>query len=150
MKTTTKFLSVLFLLFAMTTTVFSQSVEKTLVKSFNLKGKQTVVLNVEGNVDVQEWNKDIMRIQMSIELSNGTSSMLKSLVQARRYNIVSAVDGEALNINVPGLSKTVTVGGQTLTEKITYTVFAPSNVEVKLSNTASASVDTEMSTSSLK
>ena len=147
---TSKFLSVLFLLVAMTTTVFAQTIEKTLVKSFNLKGKQIVVMNVEDNVDVKEWNNDIMRVQMSIELSNGTNSMLKSLVQARRYNIVSAVDGEALNINVPGLSKTVTIGGQTLTEKITYTVFAPSNVEVKLSNTASASTEREGSSSSLK
>ena len=134
----------------MTTTVFAQNVEKTLVKSFNLKGKQTVVMNVEGNVDIQKWNKDIMRVQMSIELSNGTNSMLKSLVQARRYNIVSAVDGEALNIQVPGLSKTVTVGGQTLTEIITYTVFAPKDVEVKLSSTETASADTKSETSSLK
>ena len=134
----------------MTTTVFAQNVEKTLVKSFNLKGKQTVVMNVEGNVDVQEWNKDIMRVQMSIELSNGTNSMLKSLVQARRYNITSAIDGDAMNIKVPGLSKTVTVGGQTLTEKITYTVFAPSDVEVKLSSTATASADNKSETSSLK
>ena len=150
MKTSTKFLSVLFLSVTMTTTVFAQNVEKTLVKSFNLKGKQTVVMNVEGNVDVKEWNNDIMRVQMSIELSNGTNSMLKSLVQARRYNIVSAVDGDALNIKVPGLSKTVKVGGQSLTEKITYTVFAPKDVEVKLSSTETASANTENSSSSLE
>ena len=131
------------------TSAFAQNAERTLVKSFNLKGKQIVVMEVDGNVEVKEYSGDIMRIQMSIELTNGSNSMLKSLIQARRYTLVSTVDGEELKINMPSMEKQVKIRGKELTEKISYTVFAPANVQVKLSNESSASTAEELKSSSL-
>jgi len=132
------------------TSAFAQNAERTLVKSFNLKGKQVVVMEVDGNVEVKEWNGDIMRIQMSIELTNGSNSMLKSLIQARRYTLVAAVDGEEMKINMPSLEKQVKIRGRKLTEKISYTVFAPTDVQVKLANESSASALDDSESSSLK
>ncbi len=131
-------------------TTFAQTNERTLVKSFNLKGKQVVVMDVDGNVEVKEWKGDIMRIQMAIELTNGSNSMLKSLIQARRYSLVSVIEGEELKINMPSMEKQVKVRGKELNEKITYTVFAPADVQVKLSNDSSASTDGDLKNSSLK
>lgn len=135
---TLKIYSIVLLATMVASTSFAQQAERTLVKSFNLKGKQTVVMNVDGNVEVKEWNNDIMRIQMSIELTNGTNSMLKSLVQARRYNLVAVAKGEEMNINMPSMEKKVKISGKELTEKISYTVFAPAHVQVKLTNESSA------------
>lgn len=126
----------------------AQNAEKVLVKSFNLKGKDVVVMEVDGNVEVKEWSNDIMRVQMSIELTNGSNSMLKSLVQARRYNLIANVDGEELKVNMPSMDKQVKVRGIELREKISYTVFAPAHVQVKLANETSANTNSDNKKSS--
>jgi len=147
---TLKFYSLIMLATMVANTVIAQNAERTLVKSFNLKGKQVVVMDVDGDVEVKEWNGDIMRIQMSIELTNGSNSMLKSLVQARRYTLIAAVEGEKLKINMPSMEKQVKIRGRELTEKISYTVFAPTDVQVKLTNESSASALDDSESSSLK
>ena len=131
-------------------TSLAQNAERTLVKSFNLKGKQVVVMDVDGNVEVKEWNGDIMRIQMDIQLTNGSNSILKSLIQARRYTLISAIEGEEMKINMPSMEKQVKVRGKELNEKISYTVFAPADVQVKLTNESSASTDAELENSSME
>ncbi|HFC01125.1 MAG TPA: hypothetical protein ENJ53_10005 [Phaeodactylibacter sp.] len=145
---TLKIFTILSLVTIVTTTSFAQNTERTLVKSFNLKGKDMVMMNVNGDVEVKEWNQDIMRIEVSINLTNGTSSMLKSLIRAKRYNLTSVVNGDALEIQMPSLKRKVKVSGKELTEKITYTVFAPADVQVKLSDETSASnvIDVKNST----
>ena len=126
-------------LFLLSTLAFSQAAEKTLVKAFNLQGNQTVVLDLPGNVEVQEWNNTIMRIQMTISIENGSNSMLKSLITAGRFNLKSEVKDQEYFVYSPGMHKKVTVSGQELKEKILYTVFVPQHVTVKLNDTASTS-----------
>lgn len=147
MKTPKLFATILLATMVASTT-FAQSVEKTLVKSFNLKGQDIVLMDVAGNVEVKEWNGDIMRIQMSIELTNGTNSMLKSLVQARRYNLMGKVKGDEYVVNMPSLAKQVKIRGKELKEKISYTVFVPADVQVKLSDDSTVSKNTDMKNSS--
>jgi len=143
-----RYLSTVLLATLLTTTISAQNPEKVLVKSFNLQGQQTVVMAVGGNVEVKEWSNDIMRIQMNIELTNGTNSMLKSLIQAKRYSLKANKDGDAMVINMPSLEKKVKISGKELTEKISYTVFAPADVQVKLANESSASKTVETKDSS--
>ena len=130
------------LLLLVSTISYSQSqVEKTLVKSFNLHGSDVVVLDLDGQVEVQEWKNEIMRVQMTINLSEGTSSMLKSLIQVGRYNLVSK-DGEEYTIYAPAMKKEIKVRGKVLKENIVYTVFAPENVTVKMAGEASTNART--------
>ena len=117
----------------------SQQAEKILVKSFNLKGNTIVLMDVKGNIEVKEHKRDFIRVQMAIELRNGTSSILCSLIKAKRYNLVGSVVDDHFVLNMPSLEKRVKVGGKELSEKVSYTVFAPSDVLVKLSNDTSAS-----------
>lgn len=117
----------------------AQQAEKILVKSFNLKGNTIVLMDVKGNIEVKEHKRDFIRVQMAIELRNGTSSILCSLIKAKRYNLVGSVVDDHFVLNMPSLDKRVKVGGIELSEKVSYTVFAPSDVLVKLSNDTSAS-----------
>ena len=48
----------------------AQQTQKTLIKSFNLKGNDFVMLNFDGKVEIKEWNNDVLRVQMGIELQN--------------------------------------------------------------------------------
>ena len=117
----------------------AQQAEKILVKSFNLKGNTIVLMDVKGNIEVKEHKRDFIRVQMAIELRNGTSSILCSLIKAKRYNLVGSVVDDHFVLNMPSLEKRVKVGGKELSEKVSYTVFAPSDVLVKLSNDTPAS-----------
>ena len=96
-------------------------------------------MDVKGNIEVKEHKRDFIRVQMAIELRNGTSSILCSLIKAKRYNLVGSVVDDHFVLNMPSLEKLVKVGGIELSEKVSYTVFAPSDVLVKLSNDTSAS-----------
>ena len=133
------FLTIFTLIFAITIAT-SQS-EKTLVKSFNLKGMQVVVLDLDGEVEVREWKNSIMRVQLTIMIERGNDSMLKSLVRAGRYNLYSEVSDEDFKIFAPGTKKEMRVSGQNLNEDITYIVYAPENVIVKMAGEASTDVE---------
>ena len=148
MKTLRIFTTVLLAIMIANTAV-AQQAEKILVKSFNLKGNSIVLMDVDGNVEVKEHKGDFIRVQMAIELTNGTSSILCSLIKAKRYNLIGTVVEDQLVLNMPSLEKQVKVGGKELTEKISYTVFAPEDVLVKLSNESSASKTKDKNSSEL-
>lgn len=114
--------------------------EKTLVKSFNLQGKETVLLDLGDNVEVKSWDSKIMRIQMEITLEDAASHMIKSLVQVGRYNLKAEFQDDFMLIAAPAMRKEIRVRGQLLKENIVYTVFTPKDVTVKMADEASASL----------
>ena len=130
-------------LFSLITTsiLFGQGAEKTLVKSFNLKGDKAVLLDLDADVDVQEWSGELLRIQINLNLANGSSAMLKSLIVAGRYNLVSVNEGGEMTVSAPGLKKDVKIRGKELVENISYTVFAPSDVMVKIADESSTKLE---------
>ncbi|MEK7254769.1 MAG: hypothetical protein AAB316_08495, partial [Bacteroidota bacterium] len=106
----------------------------------SLKTAQSILLDLDGAVEVKEWNQDQVRIQMTITLQNGSEIMLKSLVQAGRYNVESSEKDGELKIYVPGLAKHVRMrNGEDLLETVSFQVFAPANVSLKLGDSASSS-----------
>ncbi|MCI4650725.1 hypothetical protein [Phaeodactylibacter sp.] len=115
------------LLFA-TTTLIGQQVEKTLVKSFNLGGLQTVSLNVEAPVEVVDWDQPFMRVQMHIELDRGSEALLKSLVRAGRYNLTADEAEGTYSIVAPNLGREIKIGGQPLNDRISFVIKKPRSV----------------------
>ncbi len=135
MKARTIILTGIFFLMA-SSMMFGQNVEKTLVKSFNLKGADVVYMDVTGDVDVQQWDKKFMRIQLTIALENSSERILKSLVEARRYGLKAKYTDHEMTVFAPGLAKDVKIKGVKLNEKIGYTVYVPKNVTVTIENGA--------------
>ena len=131
------------------TSVFTQTAEKTLVKSFNLKGNQLVILDLAGQVEIIDWSNDLMRMNMTVSLENGNEGMLKSLVQVGRYNLNSEEEDSGLLVNAPNLQRQITVRGNEIKENISYIVYKPENVEVQLLNEISSSKESVNGTSSM-
>jgi len=126
----------------MVVSAFAQQLtEKTLVKAFNLNGNDLVVLNIDGDIEVQQWSNKIMRVQIDIAAENVPDATLKSLVTAGRYNLKATETSDGLQIDAPGLKRKVTLRGEELKEHISYVVFVPENVMVNIKNDASASVE---------
>ena len=123
------FLLVLFVAFG---TALGAQTEKTLVKAFNLDGHQSIVLDLDGEVDVQRWNNDIVRVQMHIQVDNFSAAILKSLIAAGRYNL-DGTSGDHFVISAENRKKSVVIRGNPLQDRVTYTVYVPENVSVDVS-----------------
>jgi hypothetical protein len=125
------------LLISVSASYAQTTTEKTFVKSFNLQDKNVVLLDLDGEVEVKSWTNKILRVQMEISLEDGTSSMLKSLVQIGRYNLKSEFGDDFIKILAPAMRKEIRIRGKLLKENIVYTVFAPENVTVIMAEAAS-------------
>lgn len=124
--------------FLTTVLVIAQTnVEKTLVKSFNLKGNTQVTLNFEGDIQVQERAGEIMRVQMLIGVA-GSDAMLKSLITAGRYNLELEESENGLIVSSPGLARKITVRGESLKENVSYVVYVPEDVTVSYGGEAAS------------
>ncbi|MDZ7877576.1 MAG: hypothetical protein U5L45_07895 [Saprospiraceae bacterium] len=104
--------------------------ERTFVKSFNLQGKQTVVLDIGDNYQVTMWDSEIMRVQMTVSLPNSSDALLKSLAEIGRYGLTSTINPETLNFTAPILRNPLKINGNPVTETVFYTVFVPKNVTI--------------------
>lgn len=121
--------------------LISQGVEKILVKSFNLNGNETVDLQLSGDVEVEEWNSDIMRVQMTITAENTSETTLKSLIKAGRYNIKSKEENDTYKIYVPGIEREIRVKGTPLNDKVSYVVSVPQGTFVRLADESSTELN---------
>jgi|GEM_PF-1631683 hypothetical protein len=130
------------LLQPMLTSLMAQGgTEKVLVKSFQLEGLPEVVLHASGPVEVRRWQSDVMRVQMTVYVEQATETMVKSLVQAGRYNIrTEALEGR-WSVTTPGLQREVLRNGQPLQERISYLVFLPDNTHLTVKSDSSASAN---------
>ena len=107
--------------------------EKTFVKSFNLMGRQTVVLNLGDNIQISQWDNDVVRVQMTVSVFT-TDATLKALAESGRYILKSDLSVQDLMVTVPSLSNVVKLNGTELREAVSFTVLVPKNVTV-LKNT---------------
>lgn len=139
MKNLKNFFSVLVLMFV-TISLTAQTAEKTLVKSFNLQGNDVVLLDLDGQIEIKEWDNPIMRVQIVVSLENSNSTILKALVKAGRYNLTGGEEKGEYRVHAPGIDREVKIKGKVLTENLSYIVFAPKDVLVKtrLETTTSA------------
>ena len=87
--------------------------EKTFVKSFNLMGRQTVVLNLGDNIQISQWDNDIVRVQMTVSVFT-TDATLKALAESGRYSLKSELSVQDLLVTVPSLSNVVKLNGTEL------------------------------------
>lgn len=135
------------LLLGIASIAFAQSAEKTLVKSFPLE-TQTVSLNLVGAAEVKAWDNDLLRVQMTVTLYNGNEAILKSLISAGRYNLVANVENGQTVITLPAMEREVQVGGKALQDDVTFVIYAPKNVSVKLPTANSTSQSNTVGSSS--
>lgn len=105
---------------------------RTLVKSFSMQGKSTVLLTFNGPVEVKTWANETVRVQMAVMLEGGNENSLNALVQSGRYNLISSVTDEALKVFCPGMARQTKFNGANIKEIVTYTVFVPEGVNVLL------------------
>ena len=141
MKVRAYLLTTTFLLCATGLLLSQTVVEKVLVKSFNLNGSESVDLQLAGNVEVEEWNNDIMRVQMTITAENTSETTIKSLIKAGRYNIKSKEGENTYMVYVPGIEREIRVKGLPLNDDVSYVVSVPHGTFVRLTDESSTDLN---------
>jgi hypothetical protein len=105
--------------------------ERTFVKSFNLQGRQTVVLNLGENIQVNQWDSELMRVQMTVSTPTMSDAMLKSIAESGRYMLKNDLTAPtSFVVTVPGVQRSIKINSNDMKEVITYTVFVPKNIVV--------------------
>ena len=130
-----KKLLIFIILILVTSFVYGQA-ERTVVKTFNLEGSTSVIVNLNGDVEVQEWSESTLRVHMNIKLENSNVHMLKYLLTQGRYNLKLEQTDAGTTMTSPGRAKDVVINkeGDTLSETVTYTIFVPQNVSTEIMN----------------
>lgn len=125
-----------FIIIILATSITYGQTEKTVVKTFNLQGNSSVVLNLNGAVEIKEWSESTLRVHMNIKLNNSNVHMLKYLLTQGRYNLKLENTSRGLVLTSPGREQDVVINknGDILSETVNYTVFVPHNVTTEIIN----------------
>ena len=121
--------TLLILVFGIVATTQAQ-VEKTLVKSVALEASANLTVALPGAVEVEEWDKDFVRVTTNLKVENMNENIVKQLVIVGRYNVETATEGQAIVITMPKVANLVTVKGVLLKEVLTFNIAAPEGYEV--------------------
>jgi len=121
--------TLLILVFGIVATTQAQ-VEKTLVKSVALEASANLTVALPGAVEVEEWDKDFVRVTTNLKVENMNENIVKQLVIVGRYNVETATEGQAIVITMPKVANLVTVKGVSLKEVLTFNIAAPEGYEV--------------------
>lgn len=118
-------------------------VERTFVKSFNLLGKQSLVVNLGENVQIIPWDSEILRVQMTVSLPFSNDATLKALAEGGRYMLKSDAKEQSLVLSAPFLQNPIKMNGNLLKESIVYVIYTPKNVTVVRNETIASQTVTK-------
>jgi hypothetical protein len=138
--TTYKFFA-FFTFFSLVSCVLTaQTSSKTFNKSFNTEGKETLVFDLPGAIDLKVWNNSTIKIEMSVTLPSANPAMRDELANIGRYNMVSRTDGDKWFVSIPTMQKQIKLKGEVLKEVLSFVVFVPKDLKVEMLNNQLAEV----------
>lgn len=112
---------------------FAQS-QKTFVKSLSMQQASTLSIQLDGAIEILEWDQSFVRVTSTIELANFNEEILKRLVAVGRYSLTSNTANGVMTITMPKLATPVTIKGQALKEILSYQVYIPKGITVETNN----------------
>jgi hypothetical protein len=113
------------------TTMNAQS-EKTLVKSVALTASNSAVVSLPGEMVLNAWDNDFIRVTTYLKVDNMNENIVKQLVMVGRYTLTTKLDAATgtLVITMPKVANQVTVKGILLAEELSFEINAPEGYQV--------------------
>lgn len=119
----------IFLLFCVV--AIQAQVQKNIVKSYQHDGAKLITLAVEGQVEIEEWDEEIVRLVTSIDAVNFNAATLKALTEAGRYTASSKnVNGNFI-LTMLKAQKEIILRGTKIEEKYRFKLFVPRGTTVE-------------------
>ncbi len=124
------------LMFAMLCSIaVSAQSQKSFIKSIEMNAS-SIELQLPGEVTAKEWDKDFVRITVSVDLTNSSEEILKRLASVGRYELQSREENGVLIIELPKMAQVVAIKGITLQEVLKFEVMYPQNAGVNITQPA--------------
>jgi len=119
------------LLLILTFTINAQ-VSKTLIKSTSIEETHTAFVILPGEVNVNKWDENFIRVTTTVNVANMSENIVKRLIMVDRYSIETKEDkfGKIMVIKMPNIAHYVAVKGVDLIETYTFEVHAPKGYKV--------------------
>lgn len=120
----------LFALMLVTSSSVAQQAQKNLLKTFDLNSQRQVVLNLDGDVNIERWNNSTLRVQMDISYENANVHIMKYMISKGRYNLTMSSTADGVMIEHPNklAAAQISKDGTLLKESIVYTIVLPKDV----------------------
>ena len=103
----------------------------TLTSSKNINDAKELIVDLEGDIITDTWDKDYIRIEMEIKADEVSKEVVKYLVRKNRFRIKTQyLNSESIMFYTPNLNLPVYINGRKLSENISYKISVPKNVSV--------------------
>jgi len=112
------------------------SAQKTFTKPFNTDGASRIKFDLPGPIDLKIWHQATIRIEISVDLPSGSTSMLDQLAKVGRYDLNAENINDELVVTSPNMNRVVRVKGEKLRENLSYVVYVPKDMDVILLNSS--------------
>ena len=110
---------------------FSQ-VQKNMVKSYQCLDCKIIIMAVDGELEVVEWDEQIFRVVTTIDALNFKESTLKALAEAGRYSCITKDDSNGkIILTMIKAQRELVVREIRIQEKFRFKVFVPHGVTVQ-------------------
>lgn len=113
-------------------TTMNAQAEKTLVKSVALTASNSAIVNLPGEMSLETWDNDFIRVTTYLKVDNMNENIVKQLVMVGRYTLSTKLDEATgtLTITMPKVANQVTVKGVLLAEHLSFEINAPEGYQV--------------------
>lgn len=105
--------------------------QKNIVKSYTYDGAKKVVLAVNGQVEIEEWDEKVVRLVTTIDAMNFSEATLKGLTEAGRYTCETVNENGAMVLAMVKAQKELVIKGTKIEEKYAFKIFVPRGVTVE-------------------
>ncbi len=126
-------------IFFFTLTGYGQA-SRSVVQAFNTAGAEQVILDLPGEVELLVAPGDLIQIETEVRLMNAGDPILKALIHAMRYSMVSEKDNGNLLIRQANKLAPVTVRGLEIQESYRFKVYLPSTVQVAIADPSAPAI----------
>lgn len=106
---------------------FAQT-QKTLVKTLPVECTDyEAIFALKGDVEVEEWDNQTIRIITTITTENTPENVLKALVAAGRYTYEMKIDetNQTITIDMPKKENAIIINGIDLDDQLDYKIYIP-------------------------
>lgn len=126
-STMKKFILTWITLLGIVALTFAQT-QRTLVKTLAVEHTEyEAIFALKGDVEVEEWDNQTIRIVTTITTQNTTENVLKALVAAGRYNYEMTIDevNQTITIDMPKKDNAIIINGVDLDDQLDYKIYIP-------------------------
>ena len=100
-------------------------------RSFRYNGEKSILLALDGDFEVVEWDEKIVRLSTTVSSSNLNETTLNALTVAGRYTSSATNEGNSMILGMPKSQRELIIRGVKVLETYKSKVYVPKGVNVE-------------------